>query len=198
MCGLTAIYAYRDSARPVDRDELRRIRDHMTSRGPDGSGEWVSPDGRVGLGHRRLSIIDLSERGTQPMQSADGRYVISFNGEIYNYRALRASLMERGRAFNSESDTEVLLHLYADKGAAMLDDLRGMFAFAIWDNEERSLFLARDPFGIKPLYYADDGATLRVASQVKALVAGRALSLSLIHISEPTRRRDSSRMPSSA
>lgn len=176
MCGLAGIFAYRDSASVIDRGELRQIRDHMAARGPDGSGEWFSPDGRVGLGHRRLSIIDLSARGAQPMQSADGRYVISFNGEIYNYRRLRAGLERRGRVFHSESDTEVLLHLYEEKGAAMLADLRGMFAFAIWDAAADRLFLARDPYGIKPLYYADDGATLRVASQVKALQAGGAVA----------------------
>ena len=176
MCGIAGIFAYGHGARAVDRDELRRVRDHMAARGPDGSGDWFGADGRIGLAHRRLSIIDLSERGAQPMQSADGRYVISFNGEIYNYRALRTTLERRGRVFRSTSDTEVLLHLYAEKGAAMLDDVRGMFAFAIWDAVERRLFLARDPYGIKPLYYADDGATLRFASQVRALQAGGAVA----------------------
>ena len=90
MCGIAGIYAYRSTAKPVDRDELIRMRDHMASRGPDGSGEWYSADGRVGFGHRRLSIIDLSSRGAQPMQTADGRLVVTFNGEIYNYRALRS------------------------------------------------------------------------------------------------------------
>ena len=176
MCGIAGIFAYRDSAPAVDREELRRVRDHMAVRGPDGSGEWFGGDGRIGLAHRRLSIIDLSKRGAQPMRSADGQLVITFNGEIYNHRALRAALERRGRVFRSASDTEVLLHLYAEKGAAMLDDLRGMFAFAIWDTAERRLFLARDPYGIKPLYYADDGATLRFASQVKALQAGGAVA----------------------
>jgi asparagine synthase (glutamine-hydrolysing) len=133
---------------------------------------WVSEDGRAALGHRRLAIIDLSERGAQPMVSADRRYVISFNGEIYNYRELRADLEAQGRCFVSGSDTEVLLHLYAMKGEAMVHDLRGMFAFAIWDDERKGLFLARDPFGIKPLYYADDGRTIKFASEVKALLVG--------------------------
>jgi asparagine synthase (glutamine-hydrolysing) len=124
----------------------------------------------MGLAHRRLSIIDLSHRAAQPMASADGRLVISFNGEIYNYRELRSELQARGRMFASESDTEVLLHLYEEHGTAMLDKLRGMFAFALWDGRKRALLLARDAFGIKPLYYADDGKTLRVASQVKALL----------------------------
>ncbi|MGD9583386.1 MAG: asparagine synthase (glutamine-hydrolyzing) [Lysobacterales bacterium] len=172
MCGLNAIYAYHPSAPPVDRGELLRVRDRMRARGPDGEGAWYSPDGRVGLGHRRLAIIDISERGAQPMVSADGKLAISFNGEIYNYRQLRADLERQGRTFNTDSDTEVLLHLYATKGMAMLADLRGMFAFALWDGERRRLLLARDPFGIKPLYYADDGRSFRVASQVKALLCG--------------------------
>lgn len=172
MCGLNAIYAYHPSAAPVDRAELLRVRDHMRARGPDGCGAWYSPDGRVGLGHRRLAIIDTSEGGAQPMASADGKLVISFNGEIYNYRQLRAALQAQGRVFRTESDTEVLLHLYAVKGIAMLDDLRGMFAFALWDGGRGALLLVRDQFGIKPLYYADAGGTLRVASQVKALLQG--------------------------
>ena len=176
MCGIAGIFAYRPTARAVDREELVRIRDHMTSRGPDGSGEWYSADGRVGFGHRRLSIIDLSSRGAQPMQTADGRLVITFNGEIYNYRALRSKLEAKGYVFRSNSDTEVLLHLYAELGHEMLRELRGMFAFAIWDSQEQQLLLARDPYGIKPLYYADDGSTLRFASQVKALMAGRRIS----------------------
>src|SRR5215469_16057631 len=176
MCGIAGIYAYHSTARSVDRDELVCMRDYMASRGPDGSGEWYSADGRVGFGHRRLSIIDLSSRGAQPMQTADGRLVVSFNGEIYNYRALRSRLEAKGYAFRSNSDTEVLLHLYAEWGHEMLRELRGMFAFGIWDTRERQLLLARDPYGIKPLYYADDGSTLRFASQVKALMAGHGVS----------------------
>jgi asparagine synthase (glutamine-hydrolysing) len=176
MCGITGIYAYHYAANPVDRAELQRIRDHMTMRGPDGCGEWYSSDEHVGLGHRRLSIIDLSDRGAQPMASADGKLVITFNGEIYNYRQLRASLEARGHVFRSQTDTEVLLHLYAEKGEAMVNDLRGMFAFGVWDAEKNALLLARDPYGIKPLYYADDGWTLRFASQVKALLAGGRVS----------------------
>ena len=176
MCGIAGVYAYRSTARSVDHDELVRMRDHMAARGPDGSGEWYSADGRVGFGHRRLSIIDLSARGAQPMATADGRLVVSFNGEIYNYRALRSRLEVKGYEFRSNSDTEVLLHLYAELGGEMLRELRGMFAFGLWDSQERQLLLARDPYGIKPLYYADDGSTLRFASQVKALLAGRGVS----------------------
>jgi asparagine synthase (glutamine-hydrolysing) len=176
MCGIAGIYAYHYAANPVDRAELRRIRDHMAARGPDGLGEWYSEDERVAFGHRRLSIIDLSEQGAQPMTSGDGKLIVTFNGEIYNYRQLRASLEARGYRFRTQTDTEVLLHLYAEKGEAMVHDLRGMFAFGLWDAEKSALLLARDPYGIKPLYYADDGWTLRFASQVKALVAAGNIS----------------------
>jgi asparagine synthase (glutamine-hydrolysing) len=176
MCGIAGIYAYHYAANAADRAELRRIRDHMAARGPDGLGEWYSQDERVALGHRRLAILDLSERGAQPMASADGKLVITFNGEIYNYRELRAGLEARGCRFCSGTDTEVVLHLYAEKGEAMVADLRGMFAFGLWDAGKRALLLARDPYGIKPLYYADDGWTLRFASQVKALLAGGQVS----------------------
>jgi len=176
MCGIASIFSYHRVAGPVDRDELRRMRDAMDARGPDGQGDWYSSDHRVGLAHRRLSIIDLSEHGAQPMASEDGKVVISFNGEIYNYQQLRAQLETKGYQFHSHSDTEVLLHLYAEMGMEMLRDLRGMFAFALWDERQGQLFLARDPYGIKPLYYADDGWHVRAASQVKALLAGGKLS----------------------
>jgi asparagine synthase (glutamine-hydrolysing) len=176
MCGIAGILAYRNVAPAVDRAELTRMNDRMAARGPDGSGIWVAADRRVGFAHRRLAIIDLSERGAQPMASADGAHTITFNGEIYNYRALRAELEAKGYTFRSESDTEVLLQLYADRGPAMVEQLRGMFAFALWDAPRRRLLLARDPLGIKPLYYADDGWTLRFASQAKALLAGGAVS----------------------
>src|ERR1700730_15313560 len=119
MCGIAGIYAYHYAANPVDPAELRTIRDHMSARGPDGVGEWCSLDRRVGLGNRRLAIVDLSERGNQPMSSADGSVVVTFNGEIYNFRTLRSELEARGYAFRTQTDTEILLHLYADRGAAM-------------------------------------------------------------------------------
>ena len=175
MCGLNAILAYAVGAPPVDAAELVAVRDAMSARGPDGAGVWLARDGRVGFGHRRLSIIDLAETANQPMDLDSGRLVISFNGEIYNFRELRAELEAEGRHFRTQSDTEVLLHLYDRDGAAMVERLRGMFAFALWDAGRRGLLLARDPFGIKPLYYADDGKTLRAASQVKALLAGRGI-----------------------
>ena len=173
MCGIAAIFAYGEAAPPVDRDEVLRIREQMHSRGPDGEGEWFSSDGRVGLGHRRLSIIDLSPAGDQPMFNADRSLAIIFNGEIYNYAELRSELSVNGYQFRSHCDTEVLLALYEMRGGdRMLDEVRGMYAFAVWDRNKQGLFLARDPFGIKPLYYSDNGHTFRVASQLKALRAG--------------------------
>ena len=181
MCGVAAIFAYHPVAQGIDRDELLRIRDHMTRRGPDGLGEWISADGRIGLAHRRLSIIDLSQSGAQPMSNEDGTLWIVFNGEIYNYQPLRQELIRKGHQFKSTSDTEVLLHLYEEEGADMVHRLRGMFAFALWDSNKGAMLLARDPYGIKPLYYADDGWSVRVASQVKAIVAGGRVS----RLSEP-------------
>lgn len=175
MCGIAGIHAYLDVAPPVDRSELLRITERMTARGPDGNGLWLTEDRRTGFGHRRLAIIDLSEGGAQPMQAENRRLTITFNGEIYNYRELRAELQAKGRVFRSESDTEVLLQLYAEYGTAMVRRLRGMFAFGLWDAAERRLLLARDPLGIKPLYWSDDGWTVRFASQAKALLAGGAV-----------------------
>ncbi len=172
MCGLAAILAYGAAAPPVDEEELLRLRDAMMPRGPDGEGAWFSPDGRVGLAQRRLAIIDTSPAGLQPLWSADGRLAIVYNGEIYNWRELRQDLEARGASFRTQTDTEVILALYAAEGAEGLGRLRGMYAFALWDVERRGLLLVRDPLGIKPLYVADDGKTLRVASQLKALLAG--------------------------
>ncbi|HXI70572.1 MAG TPA: asparagine synthase (glutamine-hydrolyzing) [Verrucomicrobiae bacterium] len=172
MCGIAAIFVHDPSAPGVSEGELVAIRDYMKQRGPDGAGLWFDANRRVGLGHRRLAVIDVSAGGAQPMLLPERQLAITFNGEIYNYRELRAGLEQKGHQFRSSSDTEVLLHLYAERGEAMLDQLRGMFTFAIWDGAKQSLFIARDPFGIKPLYWADDGKTFRAASQVKALLAG--------------------------
>lgn len=152
---------------------LRAASSHMRKRGPDASGEWASVEGRVGLTHRRLAIIDLSERGSQPMHA--GALTITFNGEIYNYKALRRELEEDGEFFRSDSDTEVLLMLYARLGSGMLEKLRGMYAFAIWDAQRNELFLARDPFGIKPLYYGKSSDGFWFASQARALADSGAL-----------------------
>lgn len=176
MCGVAALFAYSGATGKASSAEIERICSRMACRGPDGSGLWTSPDGRVALGHRRLAIIDLSDAGAQPMSDAEGRCVISFNGEIYNYKSLRAGLEAKGHRFRSGSDTEVLLHLYLEHGPGMVRELRGMFAFALWDSVRGGLLLARDPFGIKPLYLADDGSTVRVASEVKGLLASGAVS----------------------
>lgn len=172
MCGLAGIFAFADAAAPVDRQALLKMRDHMSNRGPDSAGDWIGKESRIGLAHRRLSIIDLSDRAHQPMTSADGKIVISYNGEIYNFRELADSLAATGHVFRTRSDTEVLLASYAEYGRDMVHHLRGMFAFAIWDDTRQRLFLARDPYGIKPLYYTNDGNTIAFASQTKALIAG--------------------------
>ena len=169
MCGIATTFSYGE--RPQDPGGLARACDRMADRGPDGSGVWTNPSGAVHLGHRRLSIIDLSEGGAQPMTVDGGRLAVVFNGEIYNHAALRRSLEGQGHAFRSSSDTEVLLRLYAEHGPSFAERLRGMFAFAIWDEEAGGVLLGRDPYGIKPLYVADDGRTLRAASQVQALLA---------------------------
>src|SRR3954452_1152123 len=128
MCGLAGFFVHAAHGAPIDRATLVAMRDRMARRGPDGAGLWIAPDGRAGFGHRRLSIIDLSETGGQPMATPDGRYTITYNGEVYNYRALRAELIEQGTVFAGDSDTEVVLQLYARHGADMLRRLRGMFA----------------------------------------------------------------------
>jgi asparagine synthase (glutamine-hydrolysing) len=172
MCGVNGAFAYAPNAPAPDRAELLRVRDAMAARGPDGTAEWWSSDRRCGFGHQRLAVQDPTPRANQPMASADGRFVISFNGQIYNFPALRDELEATGARFRTTCDTEALLHLYALEGPDMVRRLRGMFAFAIWDAARQGVFLARDPYGIKPLYVSDDGRTLRFASQVKALLAG--------------------------
>jgi asparagine synthase (glutamine-hydrolysing) len=176
MCGIAGIFLQR----PVDaialREELLRIRDAMGPRGPDGSGHWISEDGLAGLAHRRLAIQDLSVCGAQPMVDDATGCRISYNGEIYNVRELRGQLEARGHRFTSSGDTEVLLRAYLEHGEAMLPMLRGMFAFCIWDQRTRTALVARDPLGIKPLYIAADAHGVRMASQVKALLAGGGVS----------------------
>lgn len=169
MCGLAGGLRLRGGG--IDRAMLIEVRDRMATRGPDGAGEWFSDDGRVGLVHRRLSIQDLSAAGAQPMHDTEAGLVLVFNGEIYNQHELRAALESAGYRFRSRSDTEVILALYRAEGDAMLRRLRGMFALALWDGPRQRLLLARDAFGIKPLYYSHAAAQLTFASQVKALLA---------------------------
>ncbi|HVR37631.1 MAG TPA: asparagine synthase (glutamine-hydrolyzing) [Thermoanaerobaculia bacterium] len=179
MCGITAFFAYHSSAEAIRAEELDAVTDSMAARGPDARGTWISPDARVGLGNRRLAIIDVSPDGTQPIWDSERELVIVFNGEIYNYQELRAQLERGGARFHTHTDTEVLLQLYRRDGPAMAGLLRGMFALVIWDTRAQRMFVARDPYGIKPLYFADDGKTIRFASQVKALLAGGAVSRTL-------------------
>jgi asparagine synthase (glutamine-hydrolysing) len=169
MCGLAGGYLPGDAE--ALRPALRRMCAQMQSRGPDAHGLRDDDAAGIGLGHRRLAILDLDARANQPMVSADGRYAIAFNGEIYNFRELRREAEAAGMRFATDSDTEVLLELFARDGEAVLPRLRGMFAFAIWDTLSGNIFLARDPYGIKPLYLASTERGWLFASQVKALLA---------------------------
>ncbi len=167
MCGIAGIAWSEKSGRSADRSVLVRMTDRIAHRGPDDAGVFV--DGNVGLGHRRLTIVDL-KTGGQPMSNSDGSHVIVYNGEVYNHGDYREDLVERGYRYASTSDTETILHLYEEFGSDCVHKLRGMFAFAIWDRNKRELFLARDRFGVKPLYYvlAQDGSFL-FASEIKSL-----------------------------
>lgn len=175
MCGIAGIFDYRKGA-TVDPEQLRAMTRVLAHRGPDGDGHWIS--GAIGLGHRRLAIIDLTS-GAQPMSGRDGRLSIVFNGEIYNYAAFVEPLRQRGYRFTTTSDTEVILHAWHERGAESLDGFRGMFAFALWDSASQTLTLVRDRLGVKPLYYADLGGTLIFGSEIKALLAHPKLSRSI-------------------
>lgn len=165
MCGIAGIYNFSNLL--VLTDELKKMTDAIIHRGPDGEGHWISAKGNVGFGHRRLSIIDLTENGKQPMHYANGRYTITFNGEIYNYIELKEDLKNNGYQFISDSDTEVLLALYDQKREKCLSDLDGMFSFAIWDEVEGTLFCARDRFGEKPFHYYHNKNQFVFASEIK-------------------------------
>ena len=167
MCGITGIY--RPIGRQVLSNELKAMTDVIVHRGPDGEGYWTKDN--IGFGHRRLSIIDLSDNANQPMHFANERYTITYNGEIYNYLELREKLISKGYSFRSKSDTEVVLALYDQKKESFLKDLDGMFAMAIWDDKEKSLFCARDRFGEKPFYYSYSNGNLYFCSEMKGLWA---------------------------
>lgn len=151
MCGIAGIYNLNNT--PVSIETLKRFTDSMVHRGPDGAGYELFDNETLGMGQRRLSILDLSEKGKQPMSYADGRYWITYNGEIFNFIEVKEELQQLGHAFKSDTDTEVILAAYTQWGKACLDKFNGMWAFAIWDEKDKTLFLARDRFGIKPLYY---------------------------------------------
>ncbi|MDH7516212.1 MAG: asparagine synthase (glutamine-hydrolyzing) [Bacteroidota bacterium] len=165
MCGIASIAGHADEA------ALRRMTAMLRHRGPDDGAVWLSPDGSAGLGHRRLRVIDLSPEARQPMRTPDGRFTLVYNGEIFNFRELRAVVEKQGVIFRTRSDAEVLLHAFARYGEAVLGRLVGQFAFAVWDERERSLFAARDHLGVKPLYYALVDGSLFLASEAKALLA---------------------------
>ena len=167
MCGITGlIHLNGDAVSPVI---LKKMTDVIAHRGPDGEGHWI--EGNVGMGHRRLAIIDLSPAGHQPMITADHRYVLSYNGEIYNYREIRSELEALGYWFRSQTDSEVVLNALAHWGKDALIKFNGMFGLALWDRKEQTLLLARDRYGIKPLYYARQGHTFAFGSEQKAITA---------------------------
>ena len=175
MCGINGILHLSNTI--IDENQLLKMRDVLEHRGPDSAGFFI--DKNIGLGHRRLSIIDTSSAGHQPFHSENGRYILVFNGEIYNYASFYPELESKGIKLKSGSDTEVLLKLFELYGLEMLSRLNGMFAFAIWDKEEKKLVLVRDRMGVKPLYYSFYQNTLYFASEQKALfVAGIPIQIS--------------------
>jgi len=165
MCGIAGIVDF--DGGPVSEEQVRAMCAVMRHRGPDGEGVYLAPG--VGLGMRRLSIIDLGT-GDQPVRNEDGTAWVVFNGEIYNYRELRRDLEGRGHRFHTSSDTEPIIHLYEDRGQACVKALRGMFGFAIWDSPRRRLLIARDPLGIKPIYYHLGHERLTFSSEIKSLL----------------------------
>ena len=172
MCGIVGIYAFRSAGDPVNPRVLDQMRDTLEHRGPDGARSWIAENGRIGLGFRRLAIIDLSEAAMQPMSSADGHVQIVFNGEIYNHAEIRSELEKLNKyAWKTDhSDTEVILHSFEEWGIDCVHKFRGMFAIAIWDGRERALWLVRDRIGVKPLYYSLHSNCLIFASEIKALL----------------------------
>ena len=169
MCGIAGAFAFDRVAMPVDRAVVSQLNALQRRRGPDGEGFWSSDDGRLALAHRRLAIIGLGQDGAQPMTDASGRWTVTFNGEIYNYVELRDELRRAGQRLRTDTDTEVLIHVVAQWGEAGLRKLRGMFAFVLWDDLRKELWLARDPYGIKPLYVAERAGALWFASQARPL-----------------------------
>ncbi len=173
MCGIVGAIALADGGFAVTEPYVTRMRDTMAHRGPDGGDTWVSPDGHIGLGHRRLAIIDLSECANQPMPNEDGSVVVAFNGEIYNHAEIRAELEALGghEWRTDHSDTEVIVHAYEQWGIDCVSRFRGMFAIALWDARERALYLVRDRIGIKPLYWSNHHGRIVFGSEIKALLA---------------------------
>ncbi|MDQ3746943.1 MAG: asparagine synthetase B, partial [Acidobacteriota bacterium] len=155
MCGICGVWEYGAAEGRVHVELVERMRDQMTHRGPDDAGAQILDDGRLGLGFRRLSIIDLSRAGNQPMRGCAGRGVwLVFNGEIYNHAELRRGLEARGHAYHSRTDSETIIHLYEERGLDFVEEIEGDFAVALWDSERERLVLARDRVGVKPLYFS--------------------------------------------
>jgi asparagine synthase (glutamine-hydrolysing) len=175
MCGICGILAVTDGFQVSD-EIVVAMRDTMSHRGPDDAGSWVSPGGRVAFGHRRLSIVDLSPAGHGPMPNEDGSVWITYNGEVYNHAKIRPELEAKGHVYRSSTDTETIIHLYEEEGKRCVERLQGMFAFGIWDERKRELFLARDRLGIKPLYYAQLPDGFVFGSEIKALLAHPAVT----------------------
>jgi asparagine synthase (glutamine-hydrolysing) len=170
MCGIVGIINYENKDR-INEGLLIRMRDIMIHRGPDDFGIWISDDGKTGLAHRRLSIIDISKSASQPMSNEDNSILIIFNGEIYNYLEIRHELEIKGHKFKTDhSDTEVIIHSYEEWGVECLHKFRGMFAFAIWDDNKKELFIARDRIGIKPVYYTKNSGRFIFASEIKSIL----------------------------
>jgi asparagine synthase (glutamine-hydrolysing) len=178
MCGICGKLSF--DREPIDRNLIQRMSSVLAHRGPDAEGIWM--DGTIGLGHRRLSVIDLSPSGHQPMSNEDGTIWIVYNGEIYNFIALKDALITKGHVFRSTCDTEVIIHLYEEHGPTCLHYLRGMFAFAIWDGRERQLFLARDRAGKKPLYYLSGTDAFMFASEIKAILQDESVAKKPDHV----------------
>jgi asparagine synthase (glutamine-hydrolysing) len=166
MCGITGIFNY--NKYPVSADVLKKMTRVLEHRGPDGEGFWS--DGYIGLGHRRLAILDLTPAGKQPMVSDDGRYIIVYNGEVYNFKELRSTLKRKGYVFHSGTDAEVVLNAWSYWGSDAILKFNGMFAFAVWDKMKKTLTLARDRYGVKPLYYWDNGKSVVFGSEIKAIL----------------------------
>ena len=191
MCGICGVLSPSDSL-AVDEDTVARMCSRLAHRGPDGEGVWSDPAQGVALGHRRLSIVDLSEAGAQPMSNETGTVILTYNGEVYNHAELREELEAKGHVYRSHTDSETVVHLYEEEGPGCVERLQGMFALAIWDARRRELFLARDRVGVKPLHYAQLPGGLLFGSEIKALLAHPAMApeldeealfhLSLIHI----------------
>ena len=172
MCGIAGVVFFdKPKNQNLIESIIKKMCIQMHRRGPDNTSSWFDKDNLIGLGHNRLAIIDLTKQADQPMISACERYIIVFNGEIYNYKNLKDSLIQSGNSFCTDSDTEVLLELFIKEGPSMLLKLRGMFSIAIWDQKEKTMFLARDPYGIKPLYIGTFPGGFLFASQVKALLS---------------------------